>query len=169
MSFVADIELGFDRTPLEENMGGVWYVEFLLGIDLTQDQLILMSVMLYDGGSVLHDAAGTFDLRFGIRTKDPRLTWKIGPPDFSHDAVRRYIAKPDRETVRELVVKAIAGLVSHVNPAQISMSTAECHMPKSAFAKYDAIGTLLKSLGYSLDLSFIDDNGRTHWLFVRMS
>lgn len=163
MTFIHDIELDFSRGPICDAMG-VYIIEFSLGYHLEQEQAEIMSVMLVPGASYLRrKIQNVYDLKFGIRTRCLRHTWKVGDPDFGTEASRRCIRSQDRTVVLSCVVDASRSLIQHVRPSHITMATYDRHLRGRALEKFETIVREICALGYDLMDNFLGEDGTRYW------
>lgn len=159
MTFRFQLETDFD--PPETDALGVTYVEFALGYDLDAGIAVVMSVML-----VKVDEA--YDLRFGIREIDSRMTWKVSAPDYSKEAVKRYIPRDQRAAVAAELQKAVEILINDVRPDYVTMETYYPDLPARARRKYALIELAMIGCNYRMADRFCDETtNKYHWLFVR--
>lgn len=163
--FVSDIEVDFPPNVVTGAFGDDHMTEFRLGFLVQARQIVLMSVMLLEGGSFIEGCRGVFDLRFGVRLQYIDRPWNITSMDYSQAAKRRYVHPNHRETVRNLTVRAIAELTAAVRPPTITMSTADVELPPEALVKYAAIDQCLNESGYRTVGAYRSEDGRDRWHF----
>ena len=122
IEFEVDTEL--QPKPYVDNVG-IAHIEFALGADLDNGVVPVMSVMLVPGGACQEGDQynNAYDLRFGIRLRDVDHEWRVTAPDFTKEAVEKYIRREDRPLVLECICKATRYLLDSLNPAQVTMST----------------------------------------------
>jgi hypothetical protein len=170
MAYQFELETDFDSAPFCDNLG-TQIVEFGLGYDIDQNHIILMSVMFVPAGAVWKpEATGVYDLRFGIRERDADLEWKISGPDYTRDAVRKYVPKQHREAVRLDLLKAVSYLVDSVVPAGVTMESYYPNLDSAALRKYSGICQLICEKGYEIVDDFCDGtSGINYWFLKRTS
>ena len=95
-------------------------------------------------------------------------TWKVTPPDYSRDAVEKYVPKDQRSNVKVELLKAINYLVQSTMPVGLTMETYYSNVPEKALGKYNGICTSIATLGYNLEDQFKDGtNGKNYWFLKR--
>ncbi|RVU19135.1 hypothetical protein [Methylobacterium oryzihabitans] len=167
--FVSDIELDFPPGISTVPFGDEHYIEFRLGFLPETRRIVIMSIILMEGGSALHSSSGVFDLRFGIRLKYMDKDWDVTPVDFSQETKRDFIHPNHRETVLNLIMRGVCELVTEVNPPLITMSTYDTELPPQALVKYAAIAECLNGLGYRTADAYLSADGRHRWVFAPTS
>ncbi|MBK1699242.1 hypothetical protein [Rhodovibrio salinarum] len=134
-------------------------------------KLHLMSVSLIDmthelpGGDP--DVQSLYDLRFGLVEKEVDNDFIVSAPAFDRETANRIISEDDRPVVLSLILKATRQLVRTANADAITMSTFDVHLPERALTKYRRISDVVCGIGYRLHDSYVDDQGRSRWVFVR--
>ena len=161
MAYEVDIET--DPDPAFTDNMGLEIVEFAIGYDLDADVAILMSVML-----VPVDDPKAHDLRFGIRQKSLVHDWKVSPPDYTKEAVDKYIPKEWRTFVTMQVRRAVGELLRNIKPENITMETYYSGLEQKALRKYDLISSAVHTCGYETTQSFRDEESqKNYWLFTK--
>lgn len=161
MAYEFDIDTDHEP-PFTDNVG-VEIVEFALGQDLDADILVVMSVMLVPVGD-----PKAHDLRFGIREKTMSSDWKISAPDYTMEAVDRYIPKEWRAFVRIQLGRAVRSLVGQILPEKITMETFYAGLEAKALTKYNVISRAVHTCGYETADEFRDPaTNKDHWLFTK--
>ncbi len=124
MAFVFDLD---DQLPdvFVDNQGTL-IVEFALGYDLDENQVVLFSVTLVPVDD------GVSDLRFGIRDRHIEMDWKISGLYFSHERVKECIPKQYRPRVTGLLLDALGRLAGACECSHISMETYYPNLPPEA-------------------------------------
>jgi hypothetical protein len=158
MPFEFDLEKDFDTAPFTDAWGVV-IIEFALGYDLPETAII-MSVMLVP-------IRKTHDLRFGIRERDMAHTWKVTDPNYTIETVRKYIPKPNRDEVRECLIKAVGYLIEQTAQNKVTMETVYANLPENALKKYDEISDAIHEYGMITENHFQHANGKYYWLFSK--
>jgi len=157
MPYEFDIETDPDP-PFTDNLG-VQIVEFALGYDLDRDIVVVMSVML-----VPIDEA--HDLRFGIREKSLVSDWKVSAPDYTKEAVDRYVPKVWRAFVANQIARAVRKLVNQVQPENLTMESYYAGLATKALKKYETISGSVHSCGYETTEQFRHETSqKDYWLF----
>lgn len=164
MSYIFDLETDFSDEPFTDALG-THIIEFVLGFDVAQGRAIIMSVMLVPGGSFLRPPVkGVYDLRFGLRERDMEHTWKVTPPDYTRDAVEKYIPPECRDEVKIELLKSIKYIVGRIRPDGLTMETFYPNLPDKALGKYAGICELICQSGYEMADQFKDgNNGKNYW------
>jgi hypothetical protein len=160
MSYV--YELDAELTEVFVDNQGTSVVEFALGYDLDEEEIVLFSVTL--GPSV----DGASDLRFGIRTRHAVKEWRVSGLDFRREAVLECIPEAGRPEVRKLLLVAVSRLAENCPDKKITMETYYQHLPPEALEKYDEIANSLESLGFPTERKFRDEEGYDYWLFSKV-
>jgi len=140
---------------------GTSVVEFALGYDLEQEEVILFSVTL--GPSI----DGVSDLRFGIRRRHIEKEWKVTGLDFSREAVIECIPSYAREEVRILLSASVSRLARACTDEKITMETYYRNLPAAALEKYEMITNILTDNGFLVETKFQDLEGVNYWLYRR--
>lgn len=140
---------------------GTSVVEFSLGYDLEQEDVILFSVTL--GPSI----DGASDLRFGIRRRHIEKEWKVTGLDFSREGVLECIPAYAREEVRILLLECVSRLVRACTDEKITMETYYRNLPLAALEKYEMITNVLIENGFLIETKFQDLEGISYWLYRR--
>lgn len=167
IEFEVDTEL--QPKPYVDNVG-IAHIEFALGADLDNGVVPVMSVMLVPGGACQEGDQynNAYDLRFGIRLRDVDHEWRVTAPDFTKEAVEKYIRREDRPLVLECICKATRYLLDSLNPAQVTMSTFYADLEPKALQKYDAICAEAAKCHYPVGECFDGTDGKRYWLFERI-
>jgi hypothetical protein len=160
MSYV--YELDAVLTDVFVDNQGTSVVEFALGYDLDEEEIVLFSVAL--GPSV----DGASDLRFGIRTRHAEKVWRVSGLDFSREAVVEYIPEAGRPEVRKLLLAAVSKLAEKCPDSKITMETYYQNLPLEALEKYEEIAKILENIEFSTERKFRDDDGYDYWLFSKV-
>jgi hypothetical protein len=160
MSYV--FELDSVLTDVFVDNQGTSIVEFALGFDLDEDEIVLFSVTL---GPT--DARGASDLRFGIRTRHAEKEWKITGLEFSRERVLKCVPDHARREVRMLLLEAVSRLAHACPDIRITMETYYPNLPKEALRKYDDICNILEYHGFPVETKFRGDDGIDYWLFTK--
>jgi len=159
MTYRYDLET--DADPPFTDALGTQIVEFAVGYDLDEDKAVLMSVMLVPIGEA-------HDLRFRYREQDLSKDWKVSAPDYSREAVKKYVPKKNRFEVLTQLLRAVLALLGAVSPENITMETFTLNLPEEAGPKYHAIRSVLEADGYRTEQHFRDETtGKDYWLFKR--
>jgi hypothetical protein len=170
MAYESDLETDFSTVPLVDAMGA-YIIEFVLGFDLDEDKSVVMSVMLVPGGSYVEPVVdGLFDLRFGIREIDLSSAggWRVTAPDYSREAVEKYIPKELRTLVLLYIGRCAKVLVETASAAGVTMETYYSNLEGRALEKYDHICSRVHDLGFETKESFRDGtNGKNYWFLIR--
>jgi hypothetical protein len=162
MAYEFDIET--DPAPAFPDNMGVEIVEFALGYEVDADLAIVMSVML-----VPVDDPKAHDLRFGIREQSLVHDWKVTAPDYTKEAVDKYIPKEWRTFVLLQIRRAVRELVSKIMPENIAMETYYSGLEQKALKKYELISSAVHTCGYKTANQFRDDSSqKDHWLFTKV-
>jgi hypothetical protein len=161
MAYEVDIQT--DPEPAFSDAMNVEIVEFALGYDVDADLAILMSVMLVP----VYDPEA-HNLRFGIREKVLSSDWRISAPDYTKEAVDRYIPRQWRAFVKLQIRRAVVELTSKITPENITMETYYSNLEQKALEKYETIVSGVHSCGYITAGRFRDeDNQKDYWLFTK--
>ncbi|TWA97537.1 hypothetical protein [Bradyrhizobium stylosanthis] len=161
MAYEFDLETDPDP-PFTDNLG-VETVEFALGYDIDADVAVVMSVML-----VPVDDPKAHDLRFGIREQSLTYDWRVSAPDYSQEAVNKYIPKEWRASVRLQLMRSVRTLVGQIEPENITMETYYSGLEQKALQKYEFISVAVHRCGYETADQFRDDSSqKDHWLFTK--
>lgn len=158
MAYVFDLE-EVDPEIFVDNQGSE-IVEFVLGYDLDDELVIVMSVMLIPCGEAC-------DLRFGIREKDLNKDWKVSGLCYDRERVRECIPSQARDIILVYICLAVGALASATQYEKITMETYYRNLPSQAMQKYESISNQLISNGFSVETSFRNDDGIDYWLFVK--
>jgi hypothetical protein len=159
MSYV--FELDPELTDVFVDNMGTSIVEFAIGYDVDEEEIVLFSVTL--GPSM----DGASDLRFGIRTRHATKEWKISGLDFTRERVSACIPSHGREQVRTLLLHAVLRLANSCLDERITMETYYPNLPAEAVEKYNIICNALEYQGFLIETKFRDDDGKDQWLFTK--
>ena len=167
MAYTFDLDAEVPTVPFVDALR-TEIVEFALGYDIERNVAVVMSVMLYPGGTYLRGVAGAFDLRFGVRERDLDHAWKLTPPDYEREANDRFIPAAHRPEVKERLYEAIEVLLAHSKAVHVTMQSYYSWLPEKAMWKYSCISMIIMSLGFTLQEAFRDETtGKNYWLFTR--
>jgi hypothetical protein len=163
MVYRVDIEEDFDRDPVG-NAFNDETIRFGLGVDFDSDIEVFMAV------SFIRKEPEVYELRFG--TEERRLSrdeWSFGM-DYSIDQSKKYVPKPHRGRVLELLLESIESILKKCTPRLITMTSFYKQLPDKAMVKYREICILMMANGYEVKEDFVDGTTGTHyWLFKRSS
>jgi hypothetical protein len=145
--------------PAASDGEGGFVIEFRLGYDVDADVMVLMAVML-----TRTDDDDVMEFHFGIRTRVAH--GPAGSPDYSKEAVDKFIPKEYRPLISQVILECITGLMSHSRPKYIVMETFYPNLEPKALKKYDAICDTLEVVGYDVADRFRDEtSGIDYWFF----
>ncbi|MCK1420727.1 hypothetical protein IVB14_05220 [Bradyrhizobium sp. 180] len=159
MAYVYDLDSELSDVFVD-NLG-TSVVEFALGYDLEQEEVILFSVTL--GPSI----DGVSDLRFGIRRRHIEKEWKVTGLDFSRESVLECVPSYAREEVRILLSASVSMLARACTDEKITMETYYRNLPAAALEKYEMITNVLIDNGFLVETKFQDLEGVNYWLYRR--
>lgn len=165
MTYVSLVDIEFTEPPVIALDGLVQ--EFPVGYDLEVGQIVVMSCMLFSAAAYWPDRGGLYDFKFGLRIKQARRPQHISAPDYSKEAVDRYIPREERGKVLEGICRAAILLVSAANAAEVTMGSYYPYPPEKALEKYRAIAERVVSLGYDIIDEYTDHKGRRQWYLRR--
>lgn len=161
MAYEFDVEV--DPDPPFTDALGVEIVEFALGYDVDAEIAIVMSVML-----VPVEDPKAHDLRFGIREQSLVHDWKVSAPDYTKEAVDKYIPKKWRAFVLVQIRRAVRTLVGNIEPENITMETYYSGLEPKALKKYDLLSSAIHACGYQTSDHFRDPaSQKNYWLFTK--
>ena len=108
------------------------------------------------------------DIRFGIREKSLEHDWKVSAPDYTKEAVDKYIPKRWRTFVGLQIRRALIELIAKIMPKNVTMETYYSGLEPKALEKYELIVSGMNACGYETTDRFRDeDNQKDYWLFTK--
>ncbi len=133
--------------------------------DLREVRYYWFSVMMIQGDSHVVDVEDIRDIQFGLIWRSANDAWIFDGPSFDRGLTIGILDRRQREHLRNLICQSVHLLLAWCAPSEVTMRTAETHVPERALRKFEAIDAVCQDAGWRRVDRFRDEDGREHWHF----